>query len=190
MANYTNVLNNVDATSRTVGSASRNLNATNFISIWWGLVVLVFLTIVTLFLVKKFVKNEAGNLWDFVSKPYKDLIARLKAAKSIEETGVSPTIKNTEDAKAVADSIYNCFQPFGDDEESLYNILKTRIANAADWDAVKGQFGVRDCPKPGTVIGVKHTGDLEHIIADNLSAKERTYVRNLLTSKGITTTQI
>lgn len=190
MGDYASVLRNVDATSRSVGSASRNLNATNFISIWWGLVVLVFLTIVTLFLVKKFVKNEAGNLWDFLSKPYLDLIARLKAAKTLEETGVSPTIKNTEDAKAVADSIYNCFQPWNDDEESLYNILKTRITNAADWAAVKGQFGVRDCPKPGTLIGVKHTGDLEHILSHNLSPKERTYVRNLLTSKGIKTTQI
>ena len=190
MADYTKVLKNVDETSRTVGVASKNINATNFISIWWGLVVLVFLTIVTLFLVKKFVKNEAGNLWDFLSKPYKDLIARIKAADSIIDTGVRPTITNKEDAKAIADSIYNCFQPFKDDEESLYNILRNNISNTADWDAVCGQFGVRTCPKPGSLVGIKHDGDLEHVIADNLSSKERTYVRNILTSKGIKTQQI
>lgn len=190
MSNYTNALSNIDATSRTVGTASRSINARNFVSIWFGLVVLVLLTIVTLFLVKKYLKNEAGNLWDFLSKPYKDLLTRLKAAKSIEETGVHPTIKTKQDAKDVADSIYNCFHAWRDDEESLYNILRTRIANAADWEAVRGQFGVRVCPKPGSLVNIQHYGDLEHIISDNLTPKERTYVRNLLASKGIQTTQI
>ncbi len=190
MSDYATVLKNVGATSRTVGTASRSLRAGNFVSIWFGLVVLVLLTIVTLFLVKKYLKNEAGNLWDFLSKPYKDLLTRLKAAKSIEETGVRPTIKTQQDALEVADSIYNCFHEWGDDEESLYNILRSRIANVADWHAVKGQFGVRVCPKLGTIINVKHSGDLEHVISDNLSPKERTYVRNLLASKGIITTQI
>ncbi len=190
MADYATVLKNVDATSRTVGSASKNINATNFISIWWGLVVLVLLTVVTLFLVKKFVKNEAGNLWDFLSKPYKDLVARIRAADKLLESGERPTVTGREDAKEIADSIYLCFHPFRDDEESLYNIIRSRISNAADWEAVKGQFGVRDCPKPGSLIGVKHTGDMEHIISHNHSPRKRTYVRNLLASKGVKTTQI
>ncbi len=188
MADYATVLKNVDATSRTVGSASKNINATNFISIWWGLVVLVFLTVITLWLVKKYLKNEAGNLWDFLSSPYKGLIARWKAADSIEKTGVAPTIDGKEDAKGIADAIYNCFQPMRDDEETLFAIVRTRIANAADWDAVKGQFGVRDCPKPGSLIGVKHTGDMEHVIAHNLSTKKRAKLRKILVSKHITTT--
>lgn len=188
MADYNQTLKQIDDTSHVVGSLSQNVRAANFVRIWWGLIVLVVLTVVTLWLVKKYLKNEAGNLWDFLSSPYKGLIARWKAADSIEKTGVAPTIDGKEDAKGIADAIYNCFQPMQDDEETLFAIVRTRIANAADWDAVKGQFGVRVCPKPGSLIGLKHTGDMEHVIAHNLSPKERANLRKILVSKHITTT--
>ena len=188
MSNYTNALRNIDATSRTVGTASRSINARNFVSIWFGLVVLVLLTIVTLFLVKKYLKNEAGNLWDFLSKPYKDLLTQWKALDTIERTGVKPTIENDSQAKDIAERIYSCFQATHDDETTLYRIVRNEISNTGDWEAVKGQFGVRICPKPLTMFGIQHTGDLEHVISDNLTEKERKYLRDILNSKQINTT--
>ena len=188
MADYNQTLKQIDATSRTVGALGRNVRAKNIVGIWWGLVVLVLLTVFTLWLVKKYLKNEAGNLWDFVSKPYRDLVAELRALEAVEQTGTAPTLGGVDDATEVADRIYACFQPLHDDEQTLYALLRGRIANAADWSLVKGRFGVRDCPKVGLMVGIKHTGDLEHVIADNLSPKERATVRQILNSKGIETT--
>lgn len=192
MATYQDALKNVKDTSNTLEDVSRGFTAKNIAGIWWAGIVLVLLTIATLFIVKKYVKNEAGNLWDFLTKPYRDLAERIKAAREVQQiteaTGEVPTLRGKEDAKAVADAIYNCFSPTGDDEESLYNIIEQRIKNQADWEAVKGQFGVRDCPKLGTLFSYKHTGDMEHVIGHNLSTGERTTLRYILARKKIKTT--
>lgn len=187
MADYNQFLHTAADTSKTVETVSRGFNAKNLVSIWWGMIVLVLLTIVTIFIVKKFALNEAGNLWDFISSPWRNLIARIKAADEISATGQKTTIKDSQKAKQIADKIYSCFQPFGDDEQLLYNILRNEIANNADWVAVKGQFGIRTCPKPTSFVGVKHTGDLEHVISHNLSPREHAIVRQILASKDIQT---
>jgi len=187
MADYNQFLHTAADTSKTVETVSRGFNAKNLISIWWGLIVLVLLTIVTIFIVKKFALNEAGNLWDLISSPWRNLIARIKAADEISATGQRTTIKDTEKAKEIADKIYSCFQPFGDDVELLYNILRNEISNNADWVAVCGQFGIRTCPKVLSSVGVKHTGDLEHVISHNLSKRERSKVHEILEGKGIHT---
>jgi hypothetical protein len=187
MGDYANVLKSVDATSRTVGAASKNITAKNIASLWFGLVVMVFFTIATLWIVKKYVKKEAGNLWDFVAGPFMNLSARYKAAKKIEQTGVKPTA-DRDKAKDIGQRLYDCFHSDHDDEQRVYEILRNEIHNQADWDLVVAELGQVTCPKPLSSF-VPHKGDLNHVLSHNLQEnwlfKEKSTARDILKKKGI-----
>ncbi len=187
MADYATVLKNVDATSRTVGSASKSINAKNIASLWLGLVAMVFFTIVTLWLVKKYVKKEANSLWDVIAGPFMNLSARYKAAKRIEESGVRPTT-GRDKARDIGKRLYDCFHADQDDEQRVYEILLNEIHNQADWDLVVAELGVVTCPKPLSIIA-PHKGDLNHVLSHNLQEnwffKEKSTARDILKKKGI-----
>ena len=109
----------------------------------------------------------------------------------MERKGITAkaTINGTQ-AERIADEIYQCFQSGKDDEERLFSIIRYEISNAADWEMVKARFGVRDCPKIGKIIRVKHQGTLEHILSDNLDEylwyNEKSTLRKIFKDKGIT----
>lgn len=182
---YKDSLANVDATLSTTDKLLKVSDYKKWLSLIATLLILTAFLILVLFLVKKYVVHEAGNLWDFVARPFKELSARYKTAKLVEETGKRPALNN-KSAAEVADIIYNCFHRSYDNENQLYTVLQNRIVNAADWALVKEQFGTRKCPKWGMSTGLGHSGDLEHILSDNLSKRELEKVRYILKSKGIT----
>lgn len=183
---YKQKLGDVDATLSTTNKLLNVGDPKKWMGLIVTFIILTVFLLLLLFLVKKYVKNEAGNLWDFIVRPFRSLAVRYEAAEAINKTGTKPTLSEKE-AQKVADGIYGCFQSSGDDEDSLYNYIRNKIQNAADWELVKVKFGVRPCPKVWAIVGVKHDGDLEHIISDNLSSKERAYVHSLLDKKGIKT---
>lgn len=184
MADITSINQGLDVTERVLNVGDYR----KWMNLIMTFVIIILFVFITVFIVRKTTGNYLGNLWDFVSSPFKDLIERIRAQKEVAELGVSPTLKN-EEAKKVADALYNCFQASGDDEDSFYSILQNRIANAADWELVKGAFGSRVSPKWHnnlTFLGHKHECNLEGMIADNFTDKEQKKVRDILKSKGIT----
>lgn len=144
----------------------------------------VFILLVA-FLYKKAVGNAVGNFWDFLTRPYKNLLAQIRISDKVGDTGTKLTI-DLKTAKETADAIYMCFSKFSDDENRLYGILKGNTLNSqADWVAVCQEFGSRVNPKPLTVIGIKSDVDMEGLISSNLSNKELQKCREILNAKGI-----
>ena len=188
---YKQKLGNVDATLSTTNKLLNVGNPKKWMDLIVTFIILTVFLLLLLFLVKKYVKNEAGNLWDFIVKPFRDLKIRYDTANEMERKGITAkaTINGTQ-AERIADEIYQCFQSGKDDEERLFSIIRYEISNAADWEMVKARFGVRDCPKIGKIIRVKHQGTLEHILSDNLDEylwyNEKSTLRKIFKDKGIT----
>ena len=188
---YKQKLGNVDATLNTTDKLLKVGDPKKWMDLFGSLVIITVFLILLLFILRKYVANEAGNLWDFIVKPFRDLKIRYDTANEMERKGITAkaTINGTQ-AERIADEIYQCFQSGKDDEERLFSIIRYEISNAADWEMVKARFGVRDCPKIGKIIRVKHQGTLEHILSDNLDEylwyKEKSTLRKIFKDKGIT----
>lgn len=188
---YKQKLGNVDATLNTTGKLLKVGDPKKWMGLFGSLVIITVFLILLLFILRKYVANEAGNLWDFIVKPFRDLKIRYDTANEMERKGITAkaTINGTQ-AERIADEIYQCFQSGKDDEERLFSIIRYEISNAADWEMVKARFGVRDCPKIGKIIRVKHQGTLEHILSDNLDEylwyNEKSRLRKIFKDKGIT----
>lgn len=188
---YKQKLGNVDATLNTTDKLLKVGDPKKWMDLFGSLVIITVFLILLLFILRKYVANEAGNLWDFIVKPFRDLKIRYDTANEMERKGITAkaTINGTQ-AERIADEIYQCFQSGKDDEERLFSIIRYEISNAADWEMVKARFGVRDCPKIGKIIRVKHQGTLEHILSDNLYEylwyNEKSTLRKIFKDKGIT----
>ncbi|MBQ5975456.1 MAG: hypothetical protein IJL48_07100 [Bacteroidales bacterium] len=188
---YKQKLGNVDATLNTTDKLLKVGDPKKWMDLFGSLVIITVFLILLLFILRKYVANEAGNLWDFIVKPFRDLKIRYDTANEMERKGITAkaTINGTQ-AERIADEIYQCFQSGKDDEERLFSIIRYEISNAADWEMVKARFGVRDCPKIGKIIRVKHQGTLEHILSDNLDEylwyNEKSTLRKIFKDKGIT----
>ncbi len=188
---YKQKLGNVDATLNTTDKLLEVGDPKKWMDLFGSLVIITVFLILLLFILRKYVANEAGNLWDFIVKPFRDLKIRYDTANEMERKGITAkaTINGTQ-AERIADEIYQCFQSGKDDEERLFSIIRYEISNAADWEMVKARFGVRDCPKIGKIIRVKHQGTLEHILSDNLDEylwyNEKSTLRKIFKDKGIT----
>ena len=188
---YKQKLGNVDATLNTTDKLLKVGDPKKWMGLFGSLVIITVFLILLLFILRKYVTNEAGNLWDFIVKPFRDLKIRYDTANEMERKGITAkaTINGTQ-AERIADEIYQCFQSGKDDEERLFSIIRYEISNAADWEMVKARFGVRDCPKIGKIIRVKHQGTLEHILSDNLDEylwyNEKSTLRKIFKDKGIT----
>ena len=188
---YKQKLGNVDATLNTTDKLLKVGDPKKWMDLFGSLVIITVFLILLLFILRKYVANEAGNLWDFIVKPFRDLKIRYDTANEMERKGITAkaTINGTQ-AERIADEIYQCFQSGKDDEERLFSIIRHEISNAADWEMVKARFGVRDCPKIGKIIRVKHQGTLEHILSDNLDEylwyNEKSTLRKIFKDKGIT----
>ncbi len=188
---YKQKLGNVDATLNTTDKLLKVGDPKKWMDLFGSLVIITVFLILLLFILRKYVANEAGNLWDFIVKPFRDLKIRYDTANEMERKGITAkaTINGTQ-AERIADEIYQCFQSGKDDEERLFSIIRYEISNAADWEMVKARFGVRDCPKIGRIIRVKHQGTLEHILSDNLDEylwyNEKSTLRKIFKDKGIT----
>lgn len=188
---YKQKLGNVDATLNTTDKLLKVGDPKKWMGLFGSLVIITVFLILLLFILRKYVANEAGNLWDFIVKPFRDLKIRYDTANEMERKGITAkaTINGTQ-AERIADEIYQCFQSGKDDEERLFSIIRYEISNAADWEMVKARFGVRDCPKIGKIIRVKHQGTLEHILSDNLDEylwyNEKSTLRKIFKDKGIT----
>lgn len=188
---YKQKLGNVDATLNTTDKLLKVGDPKKWMGLFGSLVIITVFLILLLFILRKYVANEAGNLWDFIVKPFRDLKIRYDTANEMERKGITAkaTINGTQ-AERIADEIYQCFQSSKDDEERLFSIIRYEISNAADWEMVKARFGVRDCPKIGRIIRVKHQGTLEHILSDNLDEylwyNEKSTLRKIFKDKGIT----
>lgn len=188
---YKQKLGNVDATLNTTDKLLKVGDPKKWMGLFGSLVIITVFLILLLFILRKYVANEAGNLWDFIVKPFRDLKIRYDTANEMERKGITAkaTINGTQ-AERIADEIYQCFQSGKDDEERLFSIIRYEISNAADWEMVKARFGVRDCPKIGRIIRVKHQGTLEHILSDNLDEylwyNEKSTLRKIFKDKGIT----
>ena len=181
---YEDKLNNVSKTTKTTKDVLDVANAKAWLNFYGTLLILIGGTIIILFVVKKIMKKEVGNFWDFLVKPFRDLKARNRSANNIigsPAQGVEPTLK-TSDAKALADEIHACFGPIRDDESRLYELLRNGVKNASDWEMVKGQFGSRHCPK---LASARHEGTLEHVISHNFTEREKNKVREILNPRGI-----
>ena len=172
---YKQKLGNVDATLNTTDKLLKVGDPKKWMDLFGSLVIITVFLILLLFILRKYVANEAGNLWDFIVKPFRDLKIRYDTANEMERKGIT--------AKATINS-------GKDDEERLFSIIRYEISNAADWEMVKARFGVRDCPKIGKIIRVKHQGTLEHILSDNLDEylwyNEKSTLRKIFKDKGIT----
>ena len=188
---YKQKLGNVDATLNTTDKLLEVGDPKKWMDLFGSLVIITVFLFLLLFILRKYVANEAGNLWDFIVKPFRDLKIRYDTANEMERKGITAkaTINGTQ-AERIADEIYQCFQSGKDDEERLFSIIRYEISNAADWEMVKARFGVRDCPKIGKIIRVKHQGTLEHILSDNLDEylwyNEKSTLRKIFKDKGIT----
>ena len=188
---YKQKLGNVDATLNTTDKLLKVGDPKKWMGLFGSIVIITVFLILLLFILRKYVANEAGNLWDFIVKPFRDLKIRYDTANEMERKGITAkaTINGTQ-AERIADEIYQCFQSGKDDEERLFSIIRYEISNAADWEMVKARFGVRDCPKIGKIIRVKHQGTLEHILSDNLDEylwyNEKSTLRKIFKDKGIT----
>ena len=188
---YKQKLGNVDATLNTTDKLLKVGDPKKWMGLFGSLVIITVFLILLMFILRKYVANEAGNLWDFIVKPFRDLKIRYDTANEMERKGITAkaTINGTQ-AERIADEIYQCFQSGKDDEERLFSIIRYEISNAADWEMVKARFGVRDCPKIGKIIRVKHQGTLEHILSDNLDEylwyNEKSTLRKIFKDKGIT----
>ncbi|MBR3725247.1 MAG: hypothetical protein IKN11_07690 [Bacteroidales bacterium] len=188
---YRQKLGNVDATLSTTDKLLKVGNPKQWMGLFASLVIITVFLILLIFFLRKYVANQAGNLWDFIAKPFRDLKIRYDIANEMEHKGITAkaTINGTQ-AERIADEIYQCFQSGKDDEERLFSIIRNEINNAADWELVKARFGVRDCPKVGKIIRVKHQGTLEHILSDNLDEylwyNEKSTLRKIFKDKGIT----
>lgn len=185
MATYNNVLDTAGKTAKTFGEMSKGINPKNVIALWGGGLLLVVFTIITIWLVKKALGNTAENFFDWLLRPYRTMTTRLKGVTNATATGTRTKLSQKE-ALEVADKLYSCFSPTGDDEERVYAILQQDISSAADWELVKAQFGWRVSPKILSGFGFHHEGDLEQILSENLSRKEKDTVRSILKQKGIT----
>ena len=187
---YKQKLGNVDATLNTTDKLLNVGNPKQWLGLFGSLVIITVFLILLLFVIRKYAAAEAGNLWDFIVKPFRDLKVRYDIAKEMESKGITvkATINNAQ-AERIADEIYQCFQSGKDDEDRLFSIIRNEINNAADWEKVKARFGVRDCPKIGKIFRFKHQGTLEHILSDNLDEylwyNEKTTLRKIFKDKGI-----
>lgn len=177
MADVTTINQGIDITNRVLDTADYK----KWLNLILTLVILLVFTLALIWLVKTVGGNLIGGLWDFVSTPIRRIINKADVSK---ETGMKPEITSSK-AKDIADQIDNCFHWDGDDEEGLFNILRKKINNAADWYLVKEEFGTRVCSHWPSA---RHSGDIEHIISHSLGSKDRATVRSILQSKGITTT--
>lgn len=185
MAEYNQVLDTAGKTAGTFGEMAKGINPKNVLALWGGGLMLVVFTIITIWLVKKALGNTAENFFDWLLRPYRTAIMQLKGVENAAKTNTKPTI-NQDDAKDIANQIYTCFQPSGDDEERFFAIISNKIANAADWELVKNAFGSRICPKAASAFGFHHDGELEHVISHNLSSREKSRAKGILNAKGIT----
>lgn len=178
-------MSNIDKAIDTTGKVLELGDYKKWYSLILSFVILTTFIIILLFVIRKWGGNELGNIWDFISNPFKNLKAKINAQKTIDKYQIEPTLKGDE-PRQVADSLYSCFQAGGDDEEGFYSICRNRIGNVVDWELVKGEFGSRVSPKPGNIFGVKHSCTLEAMILDNFNDKEAQTVRDILKGKGIT----
>lgn len=176
MADFNSINQGIDVTNKILDTADYK----KWLSLIMTLVIILVFILALIWLTKKVGGNFLGDLWDFFSTPFRRIKNKTDASR---ETGMKPEITSSK-AKDIADQIDNCFHWDGDDEEGLFNILRKKINNAADWYLVKEEFGTRVCSHwPST----RHSGDIEHIISHNFGSKDRATVRTILQSKGITT---
>ena len=77
---YKQKLGNVDATLSTTNKLLNVGNPKKWMDLIVTFIILTVFLLLLLFLVKKYVKNEAGNLWDFIVKPFRDLKIRWISA--------------------------------------------------------------------------------------------------------------
>ena len=183
---YEDKLNNVSKTTKTTKDVLDVANTKAWLNFYLTLLIIICFTILLLFLTKKIMKKEVGSFWDFLVKPFRDLSARNKVSKKISENapGEKPSLTQ-EEAKQVAEDIAGCIGPIKDDEDRIFNLLQSKIQNAADWELVKGFFGQRRCL---ALLSGKHYGDIEHVLGHNFTNRECKKVREILNSKGIKTT--
>jgi len=184
---YKEKLGNVDATLKTTDSLLNLGSPKRWLDLILTVIILLVVLVVSVWLLKKYVKSEVGNLFDILTRPFRTMKERIDSAKKINAMGVSPTLGTgaNDTAKAVADDIYSCFTETSDDEMRFYSLLREHVHNAADWEAIKEAYGVRKCPS-GAFWGVSHDGNLGHLISHNLTEKECDYARKLLASRGVT----
>ena len=89
MADVTTINQGLDVTERVlnVGDYKRWMN------LIMTFVIIILFVFITVFIVRKTTGNYLGNLWDFLSSPFKDLIERIRAQKESADLGETPTLK-------------------------------------------------------------------------------------------------
>ena len=77
---YKQKLGNVDATLNTTDKLLKVGDPKKWMDLFGSLVIITVFLILLLFILRKYVANEAGNLWDFIVKPFRDLKIRWISA--------------------------------------------------------------------------------------------------------------
>jgi len=172
---YREKLGNVDATTRT---------ADNIMTVFGDpkKVLGIAMTVLLIVWVLSKFGDKIGDFLGGIVSPVKHLFDVHRAERL---TGTVATLSN-EQAQVLADRIYACFQPSGDDEGGVYSCLRT-LNTAADWEAVCNAFGERTCRKK--ILGFtshneKH--DLPNMIQCNFTDSETEEVRQILANIGVT----
>lgn len=185
---YKDILKTAESTSGTLKRVNSDVNAGTILNLWLTIIVLIASTLLVLWGGSKYLNWKIGGLWDKIKSPWTNRITKLKELENvqdiIEKTGQSSNI-TTDEAKELADRLYSCFSPWGDNETGIYNCLKSPILkNNTDWGNVVSQFGARVNQR---LLNQNSMG-LNEMLADKLTTEELATCRSILRGKGITPT--
>ncbi len=78
-------MSNIDKAIDTTGKVLELGDYKKWYSLILSFVILTTFIIILLFVIRKWGGNELGNIWDFISNPFKNLKAKINAHKTIEK---------------------------------------------------------------------------------------------------------
>ena len=147
---YKEKLGNVDATLNTTDKLMRIADPKRLLNTILTLLIVIALTLILIAVLKKVLGNSAESFWEFLSKPFKNLSERWKAADRVREevmrTGRTVSI-TLDEAKEIADMLDGCVTSLGFglvvNDHDVRDILLSRVKNAPNYRLVEGQFGTR-----------------------------------------------